>query len=165
MKYLRFSRLKIGAFASSGDAQLQVHLLDDDGRLYKWVPRWNDVLSLLEGASNTEVANDMRSSPEWIERFGDAVHGVLENAGRAVASARKVTGELRAIEDGMLVVDHWRVSGQDTLHRVGEVRVRPAFAIDQDWLGRFLSERVQVMIVNDFVVDIRGWYPFDEPPF
>lgn len=146
MIHLKYEKTDLGTAAGSDDPRLQtglqVQLLDEEGRSYGWVPRWADVITVLERASNTEGFSETADGP-WLPRFGDAVQRVLQNANGSVHDARKIYGKLHAVEQGKVIISEELEDGGFTQHPF-----RPAFAIDVNWVESYLGEWGDFLIIN-----------------
>jgi len=156
--YLKFDNLLRSTFQRTGDVKLQVQFVDDVGNPYHWVPRWEDVISLLEGASNVEILNKRGSS--WLVSFANAVKSVLANAQQLFMNAQKVYGSIDSISEGNIVVvplrfdpDEWGWSSW--ADKRDAIYVPASFPIDVDWCIEHLGKAADVLIVDGYIVCVR----------
>lgn len=156
--YLRYDKLALGKFQATGDVKLQAQFLDERGNAYHWVPRWKDVIDLLEKASNVEGFNKPQST--WLADFAGAVKHVLANAHKLALSASKIYGHIDSISDGSIVILPIHFDGDEWCHythvdRRDEVSIPAAFAIDPDWCFEHLGRAADILIVNGYAVRVK----------
>lgn len=156
--YLKYHKLTIGTFRATGDAKLQAQFLDDRGNSYHWVPRWSDLIDLLEKASNVEDFNKPRST--WLADFAGAVRSVLSNAQELLLDAQTIHGRIVSIKNGNLVVlpIHFDDAAWCHYTRTDQrdaVSLPVAFPIDVDWCLDHLERAADVLVVNGYAARVR----------
>ncbi|MBM2825424.1 MAG: phosphoribosylaminoimidazole-succinocarboxamide synthase [Dehalococcoidales bacterium] len=102
IKHLKFQ--KIQAVERRG-ALMLVWLLDDEGNMYDWAPKWDDVEQIFLKQINVERFNKPES--EWLNKFAKTAQNVVEGAQR-IQSAVKVSGHFDALREGELVLNKSR---------------------------------------------------------
>jgi hypothetical protein len=161
VKHLQFS--KIQAVERRG-ALMLVWFLDNEGNMYDWCPKWEEVEKIFSKQINVERFNKPES--EWLNRFAKTAQEVVQGAQR-IESAYKVSGSFKCYEDQQLVIE----LGNERL----EKRLIPGFEITLDFLDNWLRTYVELFVVNNIVIRIREYgeygsvereYPkLDELPF
>ena len=150
MKILKFSRFQQEPVKGQR-ALLTIKFLDDDGNLYSWAPRWDDLERAFLRALNVEAFNKPES--EWLNRFANTVRDVSEGVSQPIQDARKFSGNLYALQDGMLQMSYSPYSS-DGYNEFTE-SVPPGFAITYEFLEEWLHRDIEALIINGVVVSIK----------
>jgi hypothetical protein len=138
VKKLRFSRIDL---VERVGALLLVTLLDDDGNMYQWAPKWADIEELLPKVAAIERFNKPES--EWLNKFAKTVQSVVEGAQR-ITSARKIDRSFKSYSSQNLII--------------GNERCVPGFEVTLPFLDEWLGRNVQAFLVNDVVIRLSFGY-------
>jgi len=145
-KKLKWGDTKVSSF-SDGRACLVVQFLDPAGNLLEWVPRWSQVQTLFERATNTEIVN--KPDSEWLAAFAKTASDVFKGID-ALKDAYKISGRLSRIRDGNLV---FVISAEQGWNE-WEEEIPPAFAISESFFENWLDEYMTVLVINGYAVKI-----------
>jgi hypothetical protein len=138
---LRWGDTKISSF-SDGRACLVVQFLDQQGRMFEWVPLWSQVQTLVDRAANAEVVNKPNS--EWLGGLAQTVHAVSEKL-EAHHDAYKINGWLGRIDKGCLVFGS---PDEET------DPLPAAFPLTREFLDEWLDSHVSSLVINGYVVGL-----------
>ena len=162
IKHLKFH--KIQAVERRG-ALMLVWFLDDEGNMYDWAPKWNDVEKIFLKQINVERFNKPES--QWLNKFAKTAQEVVEGAQR-IESATKLYGKFQRYEEQKLIIESKEEqvtfpdvtsailgsSGKPEIVTV-EGKVTPGFEVTMDFLDEWVGENVEVFIVNGIAIRIR----------
>jgi hypothetical protein len=142
VKKLKYSKIEC---VDRVGALMLVNFLDEEGNMYNWAPKWNEVEQVFLKQINVERFNKPESA--WLNKFAKTAQNVVEGA-QKIESAYKSYGNLLRCQNARLVINT----------SDGEQEFIPAFDVTIDFLDHWLDRYVEVFVINDIVIRLRYFH-------